>query len=311
MTASARSANSVRWIMLCLFAMTTSCGTTAREGSGDAPLAGRIWDVRARTFVGDDALRRAVRAAPIVLLGETHDNLEHHRLQRELFGEVVASGRRPALVMEQLDREFQAALDAERLRPGRTADTLLDAGQFNRRSWQVEGYRPLVALALEFDLPIVAGNLSRNEARSIVRDPARATLPPVDKRVDEALAADIDRSHCGEKVPPALLAGMVAAQRARDLTMAQALGRDEGRGAVLIAGVGHVRADRGAPLYMNKRPLVIAFIEADPERRQAAEYFDDMFATAESFDYVWFTPRAERPDPCATKPVLPKVAPPQ
>jgi uncharacterized iron-regulated protein len=181
----------------------------------------------------------------------------------------------------------------------------MDAGHFNRRGWQVEGYRPLVALALEFDLPIVAANLSRDGARSIVRDPAHAALPPVDRSVEDALAADIDRSHCGEKVPPALLAGMVAAQRARDLAMAQSLERAGARGAVLIAGVGHVRADRGAPLYMKKRPLVIAFVEVEPDLQRPEEYLDGLFATGASFDYIWFTTRATRADPCAEKPALP------
>jgi uncharacterized iron-regulated protein len=292
-------------------AVLTSCGTIAREGGAEAQLSGRIWDLRAGAFVTDAAVRGAVRAAPVVLLGETHDNLEHHRLQRELLAEAVASGRRPALVMEQLDREFQAALDTERKRAGRTADTVLDAGQFNRRSWQVEGYRPLVALALESDLPIIAVNISRNDARSIVRDPARASLPPVAKQVEDELAAEIERSHCGQKTPPALLAGMVAAQRARDVAMAQALTREEQRGAVLIAGVGHVRADRGAPVYMPRRPLVIAFIEVDSERRQPKDYFDGRFATTQSFDYAWFTERAAREDPCAEKPALLKVSSPQ
>jgi len=294
-----------RWVALCLLPLAASCGNPVRAQAGDSALAGRIWHARATAFVAAADVQRAVREAPVVLLGETHDNLEHHRLQRELLAGIVATGRHPALVMEQFDREFQAPLDAERARSGRTADTVMDAGHFNRRGWQVEGYRPLVALALEFDLPIVAANLSRDGARSIVRDPAHAALPPVDRSIEDALAADIDRSHCGEKVPPALLAGMVAAQRARDLAMAQSLERAGARGAVLIAGVGHVRADRGAPLYMKKRPLVIAFVEVEPDLQRPEEYLDGLFATGASFDYIWFTTRATRADPCAEKPALP------
>jgi uncharacterized iron-regulated protein len=100
---------------------------------------------------------------------------------------------------------------------------------------------------------------------------------------------------------------MVAAQKGRDLAMAQALERAGARGAVLIAGVGHVRADRGAPLYMKKRPLVIAFVEVEPELERPQEYLDGLFATGASFDYLWFTQRATRADPCAEKPALPVV----
>jgi len=268
-------------------------------------IPGRIWDARANAFVTRAALMRAADKADVVLLGETHDNREHHRLQREVLESIVATGRRPALVMEQFDREYQGALDAERVRGGRTADSVLAAGHFNRRGWQVEGYRPLVEVALEAGLPIVAANLSRDDARAIVRDPARVALPPVNPSVEQALAADIDHSHCGETTPKAILTGMVAAQRARDVGMAQVLEQQAARGAVLIAGVGHVRADRGAPLYMKQRPLVIAFMEVDEERNTLHDYFDREFATEASFDYAWFTARAERTDPCAEPPALP------
>jgi len=296
----------LRWPAVLFFALAAGCSTVAREGA-TVSLPGRIWDAHARRFVGADIVRRAAREADVVLLGETHDNLEHHRLQRELLAEILATDRRPALVMEQFDREFQAPLDAAGSSQQRNPETVLDAGHFNRRSWQLDGYRPLIALALDFDLPIVAANLSRNEAREIVRDPAQAALPPVDKRVEQALAGDIERSHCGAKTPPAILAGMVAAQRARDLAMAQALMRYERRGAVLIAGVGHARADRGVPLYLEKRPLVIAFIELDEDKKSPDDYLDGEFATRASFDYLWFTSRADRTDPCATAPGLPQV----
>jgi uncharacterized iron-regulated protein len=296
-------AAAVQRVVVCLLAAATSCSSLPREDEG-AVAPGRIWSVKAGAFVAPDVVRHAARETNLVLLGETHDNLEHHRLQRDMLAHLVAQAHRPALVMEQFDREFQSQLDAERIRPGRSPDAVLDAGRFNRRSWQVDGYRPLVELALEFDLPIVAGNLSRNDARAIVRDPKQAALPPVDPRIEQALGEDITRSHCGDTVEPGLLAGMVAAQRARDLTMAQALTKHAQRGAVLIAGAGHVRADRGAPLYLATRPLVIAFVEIDPKRRRPQDYFDGTFAVATSFDYLWFTSRAERADPCANPPAL-------
>lgn len=246
---------------------------------------------------------RAARAAPLVLLGETHDNAEHHRLQLRLLAEIAATGRKPALVMEQFDREHQAALDTERARAGRTLDSVLDAGNFNRRGWKAEFYGPLVAFALAHDLPLVAGNLSRAQARAIVRAPATADAPPVDARVEQRLAADIEGSHCGQHIEAALLTGMVAAQRARDVTMARALQaqleRSPRDGAVLIAGIGHVRADRGVPLYLDTKPLVVAFVEVEADRRDPRDYLDGGFSADGSYDYVWFTAKAERDDPCA------------
>jgi uncharacterized iron-regulated protein len=301
----------VRRVGALLIAGAAGCATVPAEPPAIAPVAGSIWDTRAKTYVSTEVVQRAARESNFVLLGEIHDNLEHHRLQRELLVHVLATGRRPALVMEQLDREFQPALEAERARAGHTADTVLDAGKFSRRGWGIENYRPLVELALQYELPIVAANVSRNDARAIVRDPARAALPPVARLVEDALGADIDRSHCGETPEPALRAGMVAAQRARDVAMAQALQKEAERGAVLIAGGGHVRVDRGAPLYLGQRPLVIAFVEVDASRRSIKEYLDDQYATVRSYDFVWFTERAARADPCVDMPHLetPPAAP--
>lgn len=84
---------------------------------------------------------------------------------------------------------------------------------------------------------------------------ARAGYRGPSTRRSKQHLAQIDGSHCGDKVAPALLTGMIAAQRARDLAMAQSIENERRRRAVLIAGTGHVRADRGAPLYMRRRPL--------------------------------------------------------
>src|SRR5215218_1095760 len=83
----------------------------AHPPPGAPALEGRIWDVRARAFVSaQDVYARAARAT-YVILGETHDNPEHHRLQRQAL-EALPGPR--ALAMEQFDSEHQAAIDAAR-----------------------------------------------------------------------------------------------------------------------------------------------------------------------------------------------------
>jgi uncharacterized iron-regulated protein len=69
-------------------------------------------------------------------------------------------------------------------------------------------------------------------------------------------------------------------------------------GAVLIAGAGHTRLDRGVPYYLRLAEpdasiVSIAFREVasgstSPRDEESAAY-----------DYVWFTPRASDEDPCA------------
>src|SRR5438067_4951546 len=103
------------------------------------PLVGRTWDARAGAFVSaDDALMR-VAGARHVILGETHDNPEHHRLQRRALD---ALGGARTLAMEQFDTEHQAAIDAARAKGG-DAEAIADAGHFDRKGWNWPLYRPL------------------------------------------------------------------------------------------------------------------------------------------------------------------------
>ena len=256
---------------------------------GAHPLEGRIWDVRAARFVSpDEVLARASRASHVIL-GETHDNPEHHRLQRQVLDKLP--GRR-SLAMEQFDSEHQAAIDAAQAKNA-DAEGIADAGRFDRKGWNWPLYRPLVELAVERRWPIIAANLSRAEARRIVRAPSLSGLPP-----DPALVPDLERdiaeNHCGQRPAPKLLAGMVEAQRARDARMAALLKAP----GVLITGSGHARRDRGVPRYLPGADIVsIGFTEVEVDKKSTPDYLAGFYSPA-SFDYVWFTSRAAREDPC-------------
>ena len=68
-----------------------------------------------------------------------------------------------------------------------------------------------------------------------------------------------------------------------------------GARVVLIAGNGHVRRDLGVPhdlaaLDAAARVLSVAFLELDEGRPGTVDA---------PYDAAWFTPRAERVDPCA------------
>jgi len=265
----------------------------------DHPLAGRIWDPGANRIVApEEALGRAVRAR-YVLLGEVHDNPEHHRLQRAVVEALARRGPARALAMEQFDADHQRAIDAARAE-GAGAEAIADAGRFDRRGWNWPLYRPLVEFALERGWPLIAANLSRAQARAVLDDPARSRLPEADTPLREALERDLIAGHCGERPEAKRLAGLVEAQRARDARLARALSAVPNAAGVLIAGNGHARKDRGAPLYLPGADLVaIGFVEVEAGKNQALDYIAEGFATAASYDFVWFTPRAARPDPCA------------
>jgi len=248
---------------------------------------------------------RRLQGDAVVLLGEVHDNAEQHRLRLEALQRAFAAGWRPALVMEQFDRERQPDIDrARRERPGDAQHVIDRAAAAVGRpggGWNWSFYRPYVALALRHDVPLVAANLSGADASRIVRDGYAAVFDaaamaalgldrPLPAEWQAAQAREIDAGHC-HLLPPDLSPRMVRAQFGRDAVMAGALRRHAERGAVLLAGNGHARRDLGVPRWLDLAPgrvLSVGYLEVD----------DD--STPESaFDAVLRSPAPARDDPCA------------
>lgn len=269
------------------------------------PLVGRIWN--GTGFVDDQSLDAAVRSAHFVLLGETHDNPDHHALQARLV-RVAAEGRRPAIVFEMLDVSQQAAIDAAPRNP----DAIAKAANWAHSGWPgFSMYRPVFDAALAAELPIVAGNFTKAEMGAIVMEGA-AKLPPgiagllqsqgkPSAEMEEAERAQMRAEHCGQ-LPDALLGPMVLAQHARDAQLATRTAGGE-QGSILIAGSGHVRTDRAVPVYLPLlapgRPVVsVAFIEVSPAMQAPEEYARSFSAPRLPFDFAVFTPAAQREDPC-------------
>ena len=226
---------------------------------------------------------------PVVLLGEVHDNVAQHALRLEAFEALLATGARPALAMEQFDRDKQPAIDrllAQTPRPD--ADALIAAGQ-GASGWLWAQYRPFVALALQHGLPIVAANVGREETRKIIREGLAANgfdaaVPPA---VLQRQAEGIEASHCGMLDKP-MAQRMAQAQVARDQFMAQVVHAHAERGVVLLAGNGHVRTDLGVPLWLSPA------VRARSEAIGVLERGD----TGTAYDRRVFTAVQERPDPC-------------
>ena len=234
----------------------------------------------------------------IVLLGEVHDNPEHHRLRLTLLRRALEAGWRPALALEQLDRERQADVERARRERPRDAQHVIEAA--GGTGWRWDFYRPFVALALEYELPLVAANLSRADAKAIAQGglgtafdaDARARLG-LEREVPADLQAAQERAvHAGHcfALPPEAWPGLARAQLARDAVMADALRAHGPRGVVLLAGNGHVRRDLGVPRWLPA---------ADQPRVFAVGYLEEGDAPPPgAFDAVVTTERVERPDPC-------------
>src|SRR5262249_50325352 len=158
------------------------------------------------------------------------------------------------------------------------------------KAWRWPLHRPIVKAALDAGLRVRAANLSRADARRIASQDTK-------EAVDPDLLRDMMEGHCGA-IPETAAAGMVRAQGARDAAMAHAL--EEARPpAVLIAGNGHVRRDRGVPRYLpaDAQALSVGFLETRAGESDPRAYVQG--AKGELlYDYAWFTAPQPRADPC-------------
>lgn len=238
-------------------------------------------------------------AAPTVwLMGEVHDNPDAHQARYDMIAAKVKAGWRPAIAMEQFDREHQGLLR-------NAQDECKTAACITSKPWvepwQWELYQPLIQLALDYQLPLLAANVSRQDANKIVKGGYEAALDPdtiaqyelnepLPQRLAEEHRRNIVEGHCN-MLPVSVAEKMIPAQVARDVWMAKVVEQQaEFRDVILIAGNGHVQKDVGViqwlPVTLKQNTTVHGFIE-NPQGETAAE-----------FDVAHRVPEFKREDPC-------------
>jgi uncharacterized iron-regulated protein len=313
-----------QYSFLSLFALFAAPVATWADQAPPLPapdaLIGQAWDSQGQRLIPVDAVAYRLAAARWVFLGEQHDSPEHHRLQARFVAAMVAAGRQPAVAFEMIENQQQTALDRLSGPPARPFAHWNQALRWQKRGWPAwSTYRPIFVEAIAAQLPLLAANLDRAGIRAAAQGPA-PDLPP---HIRAQYTAAVVTGHCdlikAEQATP-----MVQAQVARDRTMAQAMIKGDqisNDGAILIAGAGHARRDSGAPWQLAQLavsgPIIsVAMIEVRPQRpgeppATIADYQAAYAAPADTndkgdaapldhapFDYLVFTPRIERPDPC-------------
>lgn len=239
----------------------------------------------------------AQETPPIWLMGEVHDNSLAHEYRLRDLEASLKSGWRPAILMEQFDVGNQAAL-TKAWQTCPVASCVVTAA--GGKGWDWKLYEPLIQLALDRRLPLIAANLSREQLRKVMKEGFGAVFDSTTiARYGLALPLpqpwlDLQRKairdgHCN-MLPPQLIDPMVKGQAARDVMFADLLARYAPQGAVLIAGNGHVRKDLGVMQWL------------DPQLRQrvtVAGYVEPNGIEPQNYDRVRVVASQSRPDPCA------------
>ncbi len=322
------------WTLVIFLLWTLACGPKKEAATGtggdearfggpwtskvDAqhPLVGRIYDPKTAGFVDEAAVVARLQKAHFALLGEKHDNADHHRLQAKLVRALTSTGRKPAVAFEMIDLDEQEAVDAAMAATPKDPDTIARAVGWHLKGWPPWAiYRPIGEVVASGGLSVIGANYPTKGIK-VLFSPTPPALDhataarfhveqPMPPALQKSLEDELRDSHCGA-LPESALPKMVLAQRLRDGAMADRLVEtDKPDGAALIAGAGHVRLDRGAPMVLRQKGagsavVSVAFLEVAKGATDPAAYAARFHAETLPFDFVWFTPRVDDDDPCAS-----------
>ncbi len=285
------------------------------------PDVGRIWSNRSQAFVTWPELLQELAGSPAVLLGETHDNADHHDMHAAIIVALAADGGQRAVVFEMVGRSRDKDLKRFASRAESDPDALREMLAWDKSGWPDWSlYRPVFAAALASQFPIFGAQIARDSAKRIAGRGLKAVgsfdarlvaeqglAKPLEPKLRAGLLEVLFDGHC-QVMPRHHLGGMLLIQRVRDAHMASRLekaAKKSKHGVVLIAGNGHVRNDWAVPRYLKRRGYIstsVAFVEVedevDSETGNDAPPMTEAEFSALPFDYVVVTPGRERPDPC-------------
>ena len=186
------------------------------------------------------------QAAELLIFGEVHDQPDQQRQVAAEVQRLAAQGRLAAVVLEMAETPHATG----GLPRDATEAQVRQALQW--RGWPWDSYAAVVMNAVRAGVPVLGGNLPREQMRAAMADAGLDALlaPPV----RELLAQEVRDGHCG-LLPDSQLPGMVRIQIARDRSMAAtatAALRDAApqQAVLLLAGAQHASHDRGIPLQL-------------------------------------------------------------
>ena len=272
---------------ICLLAVLLLAG--CQHVAAPPPVSGEIRDLHNGQLLTAQELLRRLSGSQQVIIGEQHDNNDHHAVQLWLLQALGAQRPQGSLLLEMLTPDQQPKVD--QVHQAAAPPTDLPAALAWQDGWDWNLYGPIVRFALTQPYPLLAANLDDSEIRTFYRQPpnlagVRSNVPSV----KATLLEQISDSHCG-LLPESQMPAMLNVQQQRDRRMAQRL-LAAPTPAVLFAGAWHARKDVGVPLHAldlgaARAPTVLMLAEQGGE------------VTAAMADFVWFTPARAKQDYCA------------
>jgi len=263
--------------------------------SPPAALVGRLWSPASAHFMPLEALYQRLPEGGWLLIGEQHDNPDHHRLEAEI---ITALGQRQqlgAVALEMANGDQQPLLD-------QTLDAALpptpEALNWSA-GWPWALYEAPLQAAFRWSSRVLGADLTPAQIRTAHAEGApQGELEPAQ---GDFMAELLFHSHCGQ-LPRSQLEPMRQVQLARDQQIAAVLRAHSlpGRTGVLLTGSIHARRDLGVPRWLDSTAhLTLLLVAVEPDAVSPEDYLPESFGNLPTTDLVLFTPARKTPDYCA------------
>lgn len=286
----------LRTAAIALAVLSSSTPALAQPAKYDTCLVRGQWTTQVgaefRTAPSAEVLAQA-RDAQFVLLGEAHDNANHHLWQLQSLGMLLGAHDKLVIGMEMFPRRVQPALD--RWVAGKLTESAMLQQTEWARVWRFNPdlYLPILRFARLNRIPVVALNVERSLISAIGARGLQAI--PYDRRegiTDPAPASpdylDSLRSsfHQHSKAGDSDFENFVDAQLFWDQAFAQGLAEAAAANpaalVVGIIGIGHLRHGHGVPHQLqamgNRQTTVWIPLDASTRCDRLSGIADSIFA---------------------------------
>ena len=275
----------------------------------DHPLVGKIWDTHKNAWVSAKQFEYELLHYDYILLGEAHNNPDHHYLQAKAINSLVSSGKKPSVVMEMLSlRDWQ-----DQPQKWNKLFELQKRAEMLNEGWPWGLYEPILESVVQHQLELFAGNVSSEELHRWANERSADEEDVVDEYAYSTdnfatLKKNIIASHCGHG-DPGFVNFMSRAQMQRDSVMASSL-MSKDLPVVFIVGSGHIRNDYAVPMQLRRKfkktsYLSVAYIAVQEGKDNPQDYLQGVPSKDKSgldefglYDILYFTPSHTNEDPC-------------
>ena len=254
-----------------------------------------------------DQLIDDVDSAKVILVGEAHDQVEHHHVQLRILRGLLARGKRVVVAMEMFQRSQQPILD--RWSQGSLAEKEFRKEVDWETTWGIDYrlYKPILDEVKNHHLKLLGLNVEREWVSKVARKGIKGLSPEERSKLPEMDLSDkehrayirrIYRGHHGGLAED--FEGFYESQCLWDEGMAETLSgflrssENQGQTVLVLAGNGHVVYRFGIPKRFYRRtPVPFKTLVLKEWSKEADQDLGSFSASSPLADFLWVT----RPNP--------------